>query len=82
VNINLHIERLILDGVDIHPSQRHLLHASVQTELTRLLTEGGVAPQLTGGGALPHVASPALQLHSGHGPAEFGRQIAGAGMGG
>jgi hypothetical protein len=82
VNINLHIERLILDGVDIHPSQRHLLHASVQTELTRLLTEGGVAPQLTGGGALPQVTSPAIQLTSGHGPTELGRQIAGAVYGG
>ncbi len=82
MNINLHIERLILDGVDIGPNQRHLLHASVQSELCRLLTEGGVAPQLTAGGAQPLVTSPAIQLGSGHGPTELGRQIAGAVYGG
>jgi hypothetical protein len=82
MNVSLHIERLILDGVNIAPGQRHLLHASVQTELARLLNEGGLAAQLTHGGALPQVASPAIQLNSGHGPAELGRQIAGAVYGG
>lgn len=82
MNVNLHIERLILDGVEIGPGQRYLLHSSVQTELTRLLSAGGLAAQLTSGGALPKVASPAIQLNSGHGPAELGRQIAGAVYGG
>ena len=82
MNVNLHIERLILHGVDIHSSQRHLLQASVQTELARLLMEGGLASQLASGGALPQVASPAIQLNSGHGPTELGRQIAGAVYGG
>jgi len=35
MNINLHIERLVLDGVNIAPRQRHLLQASGETELTR-----------------------------------------------
>jgi hypothetical protein len=59
-----------------------VLKAAVETELARLLTEGGLAPQLSSGGALPRVASPAIQLNSGHGPTELGRQIACAVYGG
>lgn len=82
MNVNLHIERLILDGIDIGPNQRHLLHVSLQAELTRLLTEGELAAPLARGGALPLIASPATQLTSGHDPVALGRQIAGAVYGG
>ena len=82
MNINLHIERLILDDVNLALGQGHLLQASVETELTRLLAEGGLAWQLRGGGALPRIASPAIQLNSGHGTVELGEQIAGAVYGG
>jgi hypothetical protein len=82
MNVNLHIERLILHGFDIDPAQRQRLQASVQTELARLLSAGGLAPQLTHGGAQPSVVSPAMQLTGGNGPAELGQQIAGAVYGG
>lgn len=82
MNISLHIERLILDGVDIAPGQRNLLQSAVETELHRLLTSGGLAHQLTGGGALPRLASPAIELQRGNGPGELGQQIAGAVYGG
>jgi hypothetical protein len=52
LNINLHIERLILDDVNLPPGQTHLLQVGLETELTRLLTEGGLAAQLSAGGAL------------------------------
>ena len=57
MNINLHIERLVLDGVNIAPDQRHLLQASVETELTRLLTDGGLSPSLAQGTALPRISA-------------------------
>lgn len=76
MNINLHIDRLILDGVNITPSQRHLLQASVQTELARLFTEGGMSSGLASGGALPHVSASGIQLANGNDPAQLGRQIA------
>lgn len=82
MNITLHIERLILDGVDIAPGQRHLVQAAVEAELTRLLTAGGLSPALTGGGALYRVCANTIQLTSGAGPADLGRQIAGAVYGG
>jgi len=82
MNVDLHIERLILEGVDLAPGQRPGLQAAVESELTRLLTEGGLAPQLTAGGALPRVTSPAIQLGHGDAPTTLGRQIAGAVYGG
>ena len=76
MNINLHIERLVLDGVNVPPGQRHLLRASVETELVRLLTDGGLSPSLAAGGALPHVSANDIQLTGGNDPVELGRQIA------
>jgi len=75
MNINLHIERLILDGVNIAPDQRHLLQASVTTELTRLISNGGLAPNFIEGMALPRVTVKAIQL-TGNNVAHIGRQIA------
>jgi hypothetical protein len=78
MTINLHIERLVLDGVDTAPGQRHLLRGAIESELTRLLTEGGLAEQLTGGATLPRIAGHAIQLEDGNSAAQFGRKVAGA----
>jgi len=75
MNINLHIERLVLDGVDIAPGQRHLLQASVETELTRLLTDRGLTPSLAQGVALPRLSISGMQL-TGNNPTQLGQQIA------
>jgi hypothetical protein len=75
MNINLHIERLVLDGVNIAAGQRHLLRASMEAELTRLLTDGGLAPGLAQGVALPRLSASAMQL-TGNNPAQLGWQIA------
>ncbi len=42
MNINLHIERLVLDGITLSPGESPLLKAAVEAELTRLLMSGGV----------------------------------------
>jgi hypothetical protein len=75
VNIKLHIERLVLDGVNIAPDQRHLLQASVETELTRLLTDGGLSPSLAQGTALPRLSTSGIQL-PGNNPTQLGQHIA------
>ena len=75
MNINLHIDRLVLDGVNIAPGQRHLLQASVEMELTRLLTDGGLASSLAQGSALPRLSTSGIQL-TGNNPMQLGRQIA------
>lgn len=76
MNINLHIERLILDGVNIQPDQRHLLQSSVETELTRLFTNGGLSPSLAGGIALPHIATNSISSTGNNDPVQLGQHIA------
>ena len=48
MNVELHIERLVVEGIDVPPGERDLLHETVRTELARLLASTGVSPELTG----------------------------------
>ncbi len=82
MNINIQIERLILDGLPISHSQRPLLQASVEAELALLLAADGVAPNLQAGGALPYVPGGSIQLASDGNPKTLGQQIARAVYGG
>ena len=76
MNINLHIERLILDGLPITHSQGPLVRAAVEAELARLVTENGLAAGLQTGLAVPSVRADAIQLTSGNSPWQIGTQIA------
>ncbi len=81
MNINLHIERLVLEGIDLDPAQRPILQAAVEAELSRLLAEGGVG-SLAAGGAVPSVKAEGFQMGGDGNPSALGRQIAGAVYGG
>jgi hypothetical protein len=81
-NIHVHIERLVLDGLPVWHSQRPLLQAAVEAELTRLLAADGLAPNLQAGGALPSVPVRGIQLTSEGNPHTLGQQIAQAVYGG
>jgi len=76
MNIAVHIERLILDGLPIGPGQGALVQAAVESELSRLLTEGGLASNLQSGGAFANVRTNAIQLAAGDHPTRLGQQIA------
>ena len=78
MNINLHIERLILDGVDLPPGQQHLLQAGVEIKLAQLLGEGGLAAHLMAGSTQARIVSPSIRLDSGLASADLGQQIASA----
>jgi len=78
MNINLHIERLVLEGIPLDPGQRPLLQTAVEAELTRLLTSGGLSDALQSGGALYNVRATGIQLANNGSPARLGEQIAGA----
>jgi len=82
VNINVHIERLILDGLPVEPQQHAQVRTAVETELARLLVAGGVNSGLLTGGALPSLRAGAIQLTSETGAKHLGAQIAGAVYGG
>ena len=75
MNINLHIERLVLDGINIAPGQRDLLQASVTTELTQLLNNASLTGNLVEGVSLPRLSTSSIQLTSNK-PMELGQQIA------
>jgi hypothetical protein len=49
--IQLHIERLVLDGLPLSRVQAQQMQSVLEVELTRLLSEGGLAPHLLQGGA-------------------------------
>jgi hypothetical protein len=76
MNINLHIERLVLDGLDIAREQRPVLQAAVEIELSRLLTERGLSPSLAQGVAVPRLSARDMQLTNMSRPTELGQQIA------
>jgi hypothetical protein len=44
--------------------------------LARLLAEGGLGPELQGGGAVPSLRAGGIQLQAQESPAHLGRQIA------
>lgn len=82
MNINLHIERLVLDGLPIAHHEGSLVRAAVEAELSRLLTAQGLSPALLNGGAMPAVRGDSIQLASESSPSQLGTQIAQAVYGG
>ena len=75
-NIQIYIDRLIIDGISVPHAQRPLLQSAVEAELGRLLAEGGVGAEWQQGGAVPSVSTPAIQLSPDGSPTQWGHQIA------
>jgi len=82
MNINLHIDRLVLDGIPLDSHQRPLLQQALQGELTRLLANGNLHPDFAGGIALHKLTVPGIQLAESPQPTQLGQQIARAVYGG
>lgn len=82
MNVRLHIDRLVLDGIDVSAADRPRLQAAIEQELTRLIGAGGISPELAGGVALPSVRAPQIALAPEAKPAQLGTAIAGAVYGG
>ncbi len=77
MNINLHIEQLILEGVDIPRSQRELLKATVEAELAKLLASETLPTNWQ-----PNVSIPPIEVSPTSHPSQMGQQIAQAIYGG
>ena len=75
MTITLHIERLILDGLPIGVHQAGAVEGSIRRELTRLLVEGGIAPELAAGGMTPSLPAQTASHATPH-PDALGQQIA------
>jgi hypothetical protein len=78
MNVDVHIERLVLDGIDLPWRDRAALKASVSAELGRLLADGG----LRASGAVPSLPAGGIQLAAQSEPTHLGQQIARAVYGG
>jgi hypothetical protein len=81
MNINVSIERLVLEGLPISHAQGPLIGAAVETELARLLATGGLEMGLQSGGAWPSMPVSVVQLTASK-PTQLGQQIAQAVYGG
>ena len=75
MNIDLHIERLVLDGIDLPPDQYPFLQASLTAELTRLLDASGLAPGMADGVSLARLSAGGIQLTE-QSPQQLGERIA------
>lgn len=76
MKIHLHIDRLVLEGIDLASAGRPVLQAAVEAELGRLLAEGGVSPDLAGGGAVPSVRAGGFEMGGDGNPDQLGTRIA------
>jgi hypothetical protein len=82
MNISIHIERLILDGLPIAHRDRSHVQASIEEELARLLTTGSLAVDLRTPGMLTRLTGGILELTHNEDPHLLGQQIAHAIYGG
>ncbi|MGA7180814.1 MAG: hypothetical protein WBX11_14690 [Thiobacillaceae bacterium] len=78
MNINLHIERLVLDGLPMETEHGPLIQQAVERELTTLLTNSQLPDALRSGGSLYRLQTPEIQISYGVRPVPLGQQIAGA----
>ena len=76
MNINLRIERLILDGISAESHQRPMLKATLETELGRLLAQNGIASDLQSGGTINTIRTDSKNIKEKNEPSHLGRQIA------
>jgi hypothetical protein len=76
MKINLHIERLVLDGLPIEQHHGPLVQAAVEAELTRLLVAEGPHSRLNlNSGATPRITAPGIQVLNAN-PVQTGEQVA------
>jgi hypothetical protein len=78
MNIKLHIERLILDGIPVRGDHKEQIMAAVRTELHSLLATGGVASEFGCGASIPIIRGGSIAAPEVHAPKKLGRQIAAA----
>jgi hypothetical protein len=73
MNINVSIERLVLDGLPMSRSQGMLVQEAVERELTRLLTIEGLAASASR--AEPYLRAGYIDVIPNSGARSLGRQI-------
>lgn len=75
MNIHVHIDRIVVDGVGTTADQADIVKSAVHDELVRLLTQYGVSSALAQGGDYPSMDSGVLQVRPRMSPAAVGSGI-------
>jgi hypothetical protein len=76
MKVRIHIDRLVIDGLDLRHGGRGHLRAAVEQELARLVGENGLAAPLKAGIAVPSLPAPGIEASGS--PADLAAAIAGA----
>jgi hypothetical protein len=76
MNVNLHIERLVLDGLPVSSLQGAAVRRALERELARALAADGLPGAWGSGGAVPGLPAQQFNLAPGERPDAIGRHIA------
>jgi hypothetical protein len=76
MTVNIHIERLVLDGLSVPYHQQEQFQAAVEMELGHLLSTNSLAKGLKQGGVVSHISADDIQLTNESDPTHLGQQIA------
>ena len=76
MNVNLHIERLVIDGKNWQPAQRAQFETAFTTELSRLLKSCGVSGERAGVAGGPEVPAATASIGRDTPPSIAGAHIA------
>lgn len=76
MNIELHIDRLVLEGLPLENRHGPQLREAIERELSQLLSTHGLAPNLQREQSIRRLQTPAIQLSHSPQPQSLGQQIA------
>jgi hypothetical protein len=76
MNVKLHIERLVLDGFPLSAAQGAAVKTALETELSHLMSQHGISPDLQQRQFLPRVRPALFQPAREASPRALGKQIA------
>jgi hypothetical protein len=76
VKVNVHIEKLVLEGIALPRAQSDRVGTAFEQELTRLLAAGGLAREVRSGFAVPSLRGGSVGIDQGSRPDNLGRAIA------
>lgn len=74
--MNVHVERLVLEGVEPTSRQRSVLRSAFTAELSRLVAAGGLDSALARGASVPATPAGPFQLGASFDAREAGARIA------
>jgi len=78
MNINLHIERLVLDGIAVEPHQRADLKASVEAALSQQLVSQDIGSTMQSNNNRKSVRGESISIDNISTPSSLGHQIGNA----